>query len=142
MPNIASAQVGNARVRRVRINARAIAVVGLLAAVPVLLSPVATAEPAPDVPSIPAVDPAAECATPEVDGVYIAEPPAPDGVARSVCQYIVEGSFYYDNYENGLYTGTLVYRDGAKVPTERPKLPEVLNLPGGLPVPLIPSGAF
>jgi hypothetical protein len=107
------------------------ALVAALAAAPVVLSAVAHADPDPNAP---AVDPKAQCETPEVGGVFITTAAAPGQVTHSVCQYIVEGYFYYDNYENGTYTGTLVYRDGAKVPTERPQLPELLTTPGELPV--------
>ncbi|XTP34151.1 hypothetical protein ACORG1_28600 [Mycobacterium sp. TJFP1] len=55
----------------------------------------------------------------------------------SECHYIVSGAFYYDNYDNGVYTGTLVYRDGAKMPTERPQMPDTFTMPGGVPL-LIP----
>jgi len=79
-------------------------------------------------------DPRAQCESPEFGGVFITTSAAQDPVIHSVCQYIVEGYFYYDNYDNGAYTGTLVYRDGAKVPTERPVMPEVLNSPGALPL--------
>jgi hypothetical protein len=72
----------------------------------------------------PVVDLKAQCESPEVGGVFVT---APGQVTHSECQYIVEGYFYYDNYDNGAYTGTLVYRDGAKVPTERPQLPELLT---------------
>lgn len=108
-------------------------VAAAFAAAPLLLSAVAHAEPDPN--AAPLVDPAALCASPDVGGVFIAAPAAPDGVARSECQYIVEGYFYYDNYENGAYTGTLVYKDGAKVPTERPVIPENFTMPGGGPAP-------
>lgn len=96
---------------------------------------VAHAEPAPDAP---VVDPKAQCEAPEFGGVFVPEPESQDGVARAACQYIVEGKFYYDNYENGLYTGTLVYWDGAKVPTDRPTMPETLIMPGGMPAPIVP----
>ena len=67
----------------------------------------------------------------------VAGPTSPDGTTHTQCQYIVEGHFYYDNYDNGTYAGTLVYRDGARVPTERPVMPEMLQVPGGRS-PLIP----
>jgi hypothetical protein len=51
----------------------------------------------------------------------------------------VTGSFYYDNYDNGVYAGTLVYRDGERVPTERPQIPEAIAMPGGVPL-LLPFG--
>lgn len=127
------------RVRNVPfINATAITrTAGLLVAAlagPVLLSAVAHAEP--DA-GPPVVDPAAFCAAPEVGGVLVTDPASPDGVTRSVCQYIVSGRFYYDNFENGAYTGTLMYSDGAKVPTERPQLPEILNMPGNMHSPVV-----
>lgn len=110
--------------------------VGVLTALPLLLSAVAGAEPAPE--PAPVVDPAAICAQPEYGGVLVTDPPAPDGVIRANCQYIVSGRFYYDNYENGVYVGTLMFWDGRKVPTERPQMPELLNIPGNMPTPVIP----
>jgi hypothetical protein len=141
-------------VRRVLIKASAITAAVLAA--PLLLSAVAHAEPAPEpVPqpapvvapapetppapdAAPVVDPAAICAQPEYGGVLVTDPPAPDGVTRSNCQYIVSGRFYYDNYENGVYVGTLMFWDGQKVPTARPQMPELLNIPGNMPTPVIP----
>lgn len=134
MPNAVAPYGRNARVRRVPVTKLA-AVAAAFVVAPLVQSAVAQAEPDPNVP---AVDPAAFCASPEVGGVLTTAPPAPDGVTRVQCQYIVSGSFYYDNYENGVYAGTLVYRDGATVPTERPQLPELLNMPGNLPMPVIP----
>ncbi len=96
-----------------------------------VLSAVAHADPDSDAPA----DPKAQCDSPEVGGVF-ATSTTPDQVTHAVCQYIVEGHFYYDNFENGAYTGTLVYRDGAKVPTERPQIPDVLTIPGSGPIPL------
>ena len=114
--------------------ARIAALAAASAAFPLLLSSVASAEPVPE--PVP-VDPRAECESPNMGGVFVTTP-SPDAVARSECQYIVEGHFYYDNYENGVYTGTLVYRDGAKVPTERPPIPDQLTLPTMLgPIPFI-----
>ena len=107
------------------------ALVVALAAAPVVLSAVAHADP--DAPA----DPKAQCEAPDMGGVFIADATSQDGVAHAECQYIVEGHFYYDNYENGTYTGTLVYRDGAKVPTERPQMPEVLTVPGSVPIPFL-----
>jgi hypothetical protein len=110
---------------------RTAAVLAALAAAPLLLSATAHAEPDP---AAPPPDPKAACEAPEFGGLYNVVP-SDDGVARGFCQYIVEGRFYYDNYENGTYTGTLVYQDGAKVPTERPQMPENLQLPiGNMPV--------
>jgi hypothetical protein len=109
------------------------AFVAALAAGPLVLSAVAHADPGPD-PDAPSVDPKAQCDSPEVGGVLTTST-TPDQVTHATCQYIVEGQFYYDNYENGTYTGTLVYRDGAKVPTERPQLPELLTIPSELPFP-------
>lgn len=100
------------------------------AAAALLFGAVAHADPDPNAP---VVDLKAQCESFEFGGVFVAEPTAPDGVARAVCQYTVDGYFYYDNYENGAYTETLVYRDGAKVPTERPQIPETLTVPEGLP---------
>ena len=105
----------------------------VFAAAPVVLSAVAHADPDPDAPA----DPKAQCEAPDMGGVFVADATSPDGVTHAACQYIVEGHFYYDNYDNGTYTGTLVYRDGAKVPTERPQIPEVLTMPGSVPIPLI-----
>jgi hypothetical protein len=93
-----------------------------------VLTGVAHAEPDPNAP---AVDPKAQCDSPEVGGVFVTD--VQDGVSRSVCQYIVSGHFYYDTFENGQYVGTSVYRDGATRPTERPEIPEVLG-PGSLPI--------
>jgi hypothetical protein len=109
---------------------------GALAAVALTMSAVATADPDPGPdpgPPTPVADPQAQCASPEVGGVYKTDPATGDHVTHTECQYIVEGHFYYDNYADGVYTGTLVYRDGAKVPTERPQLPELLTIPPGLP---------
>lgn len=125
MPNAASAHGGNARVLVVPvINALTTCAVAALAAA-ALSTAVAHADP-----DVPAVDPKAQCESPEVGGLFLAEP-SPDAVTRSVCQYIVDSYFYYDTYDDGAYTGTLVYRDGAKVPTERPVIPGLLNLPTG-----------
>jgi len=101
------------------------ALVAAFAAAPLVWSAIAHSDPDSAVPA----DPRAECESPEFGGVFITT-----SAAQSVCQYIVEGYFYYDNYDNGAYTGTLVYRDGAKVPTERPVMPELLNSPRGLPL--------
>jgi hypothetical protein len=109
------------------------ALAATLAAGPLILSAIAHADP-----DAPAEDPRVQCESPEFGGVFIATT-TPDGVAHAVCQYIVEGQFYYDNYDNGTYTGTLVYRDGAKVPTERPVMPGLLNIPGGLPLIMFPG---
>ena len=99
---------------------------------PILLSAVARAEPDP---VAPAPNPQAACEAPDFGGVFVTGPVSQDGTTHDQCQYIVEGHFYYDNYDNGTYTGTLVYRDGARVPTERPVMPEMLQVPGGrLPV--------
>ena len=99
------------------------------AAAPVLLSGAAHSQPAP-----PPVDPRIGCESPEFGGVFV-----PVTATYAECQYIVTGSFYYDGYDNGVYTGTLVYRDGAKVPTERPQMPETFTAPGGVPL-LLPFG--
>jgi hypothetical protein len=88
-------------------------------------------------PVAPAPDPQAACEAPDFGGVFVTAPASQDGTTRGQCQYIVEGHFYYDNYDNGTYTGTLVYRDGARVPTERPVMPEMLQVPGGRS-PIIP----
>jgi hypothetical protein len=97
---------------------------------PLLLCGIARADPV-----APAPDPQAACEAPDFGGVFVTAPASQDGTTHDQCQYIVEGHFYYDNYDNGIYTGTLVYRDGARVPTERPVMPEMLQLPGGhLPV--------
>ena len=101
---------------------------------PLLLSAVAHAEPDP---AAPPLDVQAACESLEFGGVYVPTPDAQDGVARAQCQYIVEGYFYYDNYDNGAYTGTLVYRDGAKVPTEHPVMPGLMDVAGGK-LPMVP----
>lgn len=80
------------------------------------------------------MDPRIGCESPEFGGVFV-----PVTATYAECQYIVTGSFYYDGYDNGVYTGTLVYRDGAKVPTERPQMPETFTAPGGVPL-LLPFG--
>jgi hypothetical protein len=129
---------------------KVLALVAALAAAPVVLSAVANADPDPDPnpdpgvpaaadtpaadPGVPAADPKAQCESREVGGVFVAGATTPDGVTHAACQYIISGHFYYDNYDNGAYTGTLVYRDGAKVPTERPPMPELLTVPTDLPV--------
>jgi hypothetical protein len=107
------------------------ALVAVFVAAPVVLSAVAHADPDPNAPA----DPRAQCEAPDMGGVFIADATSQGAVTHAVCQYIVEGHFYYDNYENGTYTGTLVYRDGAKVPTERPQMPDVLTVPGSVPIP-------
>jgi hypothetical protein len=139
MPNAASSHGGNARVLVVPVlHAAAHRVAALAAAVlAVALSSSATAhaEPAPDVP---AADPKAQCESPEVGGLFVPAP-STDAVTHAVCQYIVDSYFYYDTYDDGAYTGTLVYRDGAKVPTERPVLQKPLNIPTG-PAPLLLIG--
>ncbi len=94
---------------------------------PVWMSAVAHADP-----NAPAVDPRAQCESPEFGGVFVTD--VQDGIPRSVCQYIVEGYFYYDTFENGTYVGTSVYRGGATRPTERPVIPEVLGIPEGFPL--------
>lgn len=96
----------------------------------VLLS-AATANAVPD-PNAPAADPRAQCESREVGGVFISG--VDDELPRSVCQYIVEGYAYYDNYENGAYTGTTVYRDGAQMPTERPATSAPIQLPARFPL--------
>jgi hypothetical protein len=111
-------------------NAR-FAALAAFAAAPLILSAVAHADPDPDAPT---GDPRAVCESPDFGGVFTEDPASPDGVTHAVCQYIVEGAFYYDNYDNGVYAGTLVYRDGAKVPTQRPVMPETFPLPGKLPL--------
>ena len=107
------------------------ALVAAFAAAPLVCSAVAHSDPDP---VVPAGDPRAECESPEFGGVFITAATPQDAATHSECQYIVEGYFYYDNYDNGAYTGTLVYRDGAKVPTERPMMPELLTSPRGLPL--------
>lgn len=92
------------------------------AVAPTVLSAVAHADPDPNVP---AVDARAQCESMQFGGVFVAD--VQDGVPRGVCQYIVEGQFYYDTYENGTYLGTSVYRDGATRPIERPIIPELLG---------------
>lgn len=115
---------------------RVAALCAACAAVPLLLSAVARAEPDP---VAPAPDPQAACEAPEYGGVYVPGPTSQDGTIHGQCQYIVSGHFYYDNYDNGAYVGTLVYRDGARVPTERPVMPELLGqVPGGDRLPVFP----
>jgi hypothetical protein len=104
------------------------ALVVACATAPFALIGVANAEPDPNAP---AIDPKAQCETPEVGGVFVTD--VKDGVSRSVCQYIVSGHFYYDTFENGTYVGTSVYQDGATRPTERPVMPDVLG-PGTLSI--------
>ena len=99
---------------------------------PLLLCGIASADPV-----APAPDARAACEAPDFGGVFVTGPVSQDGTTHDQCQYIVEGHFYYDNYDNGTYTGTLVYRDGARVPTERPVMPEMLQVPGARS-PLIP----
>ena len=111
----------NTRPRRYRL----VGVAAAFVAAPLLLSPPAATQP---------VDPRIGCESPEVGGVFVSATPT-----HAECQYIVTGSFYYDTYDNGVYTGTLVYRDGAKVPTERPQIPETFTMPGGVPL-LVPFG--
>ena len=101
-------------------------VAAAFAAAPLLLSGVAHAQPGPVVPP---VDPRAACESPDFGGAFVTISPT-----HSECQYIVSGSFYYDNYDDGAYTGTLVYRDGGKVPTERPQIPGTFTMPGGVPL--------
>lgn len=111
---------------------RVAALIAACAVGPLLLCGIARAEPDP---VAPAPDPQAMCEAPDFGGVFVAGPTSQDGTTHAQCQYIVEGHFYYDNYDNGTYTGTLVYRDGARVPTERPVMPDTLQVPGGrLPV--------
>ena len=99
---------------------------------PLLVCGIARADPDP---VAPAPDARATCEAPDFGGVFVVGPVSQDGTTHDQCQYIVSGHFYYDNYDNGAYVGTLVYRDGARVPTERPVMPEMLQVPGGhLPV--------
>jgi len=126
MPNAAWTYGGNARVRVVPVfHTAAMCAVAALAATPFVLSAVAHADPAP---AVPVGDPRAECESQQLGGLWV-----DNGAPLAVCQYIVEGQFYWDNYDNGSYTGTLVYRDGAKVPTQRPVIPDLLTMPGGRP---------
>lgn len=99
---------------------------------PLLLCGIASADPV-----APAPDARAACEAPDFGGVFVTGPVSQDGTTHDQCQYIVSGHFYYDNYDNGTYAGTLVYRDGARVPTDRPVMPEMLQVPGGRS-PLIP----
>ncbi|TRW89251.1 hypothetical protein FK535_00080 [Mycolicibacterium sp. 018/SC-01/001] len=105
-----------------------LAAIAACAAAPLLFSAAASAQPAP-----PPVDPRAGCESPDFGGLFVAVT-----ATHAECRYIVSGSFYWDNYDDGVYTGTLVYRDGAKVPTERPQIPEQFTMPGGGPPPVIP----
>jgi hypothetical protein len=95
-----------------------------ITAAALLLCGTAHAQPAPA-----PVDPKAGCEAPEFGGVFV--PVTPE---HAECHYIVSGAFYYDLYDNGAYTGTLVYRNGEKVPTERPPIPETFTAPGGVPL--------
>lgn len=113
----------NARSRRHGLAAAAAAAVA-----PLLLSGPALAQPAP-----PPVDPRIGCESPDFGGVFVTVTPT-----HAECQYIVAGNFYYDGYDDGVYTGTLVYRDGAKVPTERPQIPDLFTMPGGGLPPIVP----
>jgi len=132
MPNAASSYGDNARVLVVPVfNAAVMGAVAALAVTPLVLSAVAHADPDP---AVPVGDPRAECESLEFGGVWV-----DNDAPHSLCQYIVEGQFYYDNYDNGSYTGTLVYKDGAKVPTERPVMPGLLTVPSGRP-PLVLIG--
>lgn len=106
-------------------------VIAAFAAASLLWSGDAHAQPGPGVPP---VDPRAACEAPDFGGVFVTIT-----ATLSECHYIVSGEFYYDNYDNGAYTGTLVYRDGAKVPTERPQMPDTFAMPGGAPL-LLPFG--
>ena len=119
---------------RTKVIGRVAALISACAATSLILGGLAHADPGPD-PTAPASNPMAECETPEFGGVLTTD--VQQGVQRSVCQYIVTGNFYYDTYENGVYTGTAVYRDGKTVPTERPVMPEQLSLPSGLLGPLL-----
>jgi hypothetical protein len=103
-----------------------------------VLSPVSRADPDPDPP--PPVDLQAQCENIDVQGVY-SSMVSTDGVAHAVCQYIVEGYFYYDLYDNGVYTGTLINKNGEKVPTERPDIAPFARLPESFPLQPYP-GAF
>ena len=124
MPFINASAIGRGR--------RVAALAAACAVGPLLLCGIAHADPVE-----PAPDARAACEAPDFGGVFVTGPASQDGTTHDQCQYIVEGHFYYDNYDNGTYTGTLVYRDGARVPTERPVMPETLQVPGGRS-PLIP----
>jgi hypothetical protein len=101
------------------------------AAAPLLLSAVSHADPEPDPP--PPVDLRLECENINVQGVF-STMVSTDGVTHSVCQYIVEGYFYYDLYDNGVYTGTLINKNGEKTPIERPEIPPFQPLPKDFPL--------
>ena len=73
----------------------------------------------------------AQCESPEVGGIFGTT--VVDGAPRSVCGYTVEGYYYVDTFSGDEYTGTSVYRDGAQVPTERPTIPELFEVPENLP---------
>ena len=106
--------------------ARVACLAAAFVAAPLLMSGVAHAQPAPGVPPL---DPRAACESPAFGGAFVTI-----NATLSECHYIVTGTFYYDNYDNGVYTGTLAYRDGTKVPTERPQMPETFTMPGGAPL--------
>ncbi|MDG4665180.1 hypothetical protein [Mycobacterium sp. 236(2023)] len=106
-----------------------VGVAATLGAAALSLAGMAHAQPGPIAPPL---DPQVQCESPEFGGVFV-----PVTATHSECQYIVAGNFYYDNYDDGVYSGTLVYRDGGKVPTKRPQMPETFTMPGGVPL-LVP----
>jgi hypothetical protein len=116
---------------------RIAAVAAAFAAAPLLLSGVSHADPDPDPP--PPVDLQAECESANIQGAF-SSTTSPDGVSHGVCTYIEDGYFYYDNYDNGVYTGTLVNRNGETVPAERPQLAPLVPLPRGFPLVPFPGG--
>lgn len=81
---------------------------------------------APSARADPETDIQAECESSAVGGIYSTS--VVNHVSRSSCQYLLEGYAYSDNYENGAYTGTTVYRDGATVPTPKPTIPPQFDI--------------
>jgi hypothetical protein len=126
VPSISTTEIG-----RRRAVARFVAAFATALLVPSALVLSAEAHADPD-PNAPAIDPKAQCESLDVGGVFVTD--VQNGVPRSVCQYIVEGYFYYDTFENGTYLGTSVYKDGATRPTQRPDIPEVFG-PVSRPMP-------
>lgn len=116
---------------------RVAAIAAAFAAAPLLLSAVSHADPDPDPPA--PVDLRVECESAAIQGAF-SSTTSPDGVTHDVCTYIEDGYFYYDNYDNGVYTGTLVNRNGETVPTERPQLAPLVPLPKGFPLVPFPGG--
>jgi hypothetical protein len=107
------------------------------AAAPLLVSAVSHADPESDPPA--PIDVQAACESADIQGSY-SSTTSPDGVTHAVCSYIEDGYFYYDNYDNGVYTVTLINKNGAITPTERPQLAPLVPLPPGFPLVPFPGG--